>query len=487
MASRRGGEGGGGGSGGCVLCEGSNLPSVCSACVNSRLAAYHTKRRMMKNVRDFLHSRVAARLESKRKGDEQRNWRASKSQDIKELKDQLAELKRRNATEKKKAEQAARDLKERTVLLNLALLTLKRKRADSPVMHTNAMKVAQMGLMTTTSERLKGQSKAVKQLCKLFPLQRVIMDGEQKDGYNGPYDVICDARLPCGLDPHSVPSEELSASLGYMLQLLNIAVPILYAPALHVSGFGASCSRVWQRSSYWTTQQSQSKVYPLFIPRQNNCSVGEESSWTESGSGNFGIDSMDSDKKLLFDSKRSGSFNFSAVSSHSSERHQDLQIGISLLKTSVTAITTYCYNSLGLDVPSNLLTFEALAKLLHMLSSSKALRSALESSIASRSEKQAQQINRSIRMASSSISSNRSMMDSVHTTIMPSYLDLLLNSNSSILYNGKPTKPGGLPDSILEGWDMIERDILPPPPSRVEDVAQWERAHAYTRSSSKKK
>jgi hypothetical protein len=127
-----------------------------------------------------------------------------------------------------------------------------------------------------------------------------------------------------------------------------------------------------------------SKVYPLFIPRKNVCTGGEETSLTESGSSNFGVDSVDSVKKPSFDSKRSNSFSFSGASSHSMERHQYLQRGISLLKTSVTAITTYYYNSLGLEVPSNLSTFEAFAKLLHMLSSSKALRTALESNIASR-------------------------------------------------------------------------------------------------------
>uniref|UniRef100_A0A0E0EEP1 J domain-containing protein n=1 Tax=Oryza meridionalis TaxID=40149 RepID=A0A0E0EEP1_9ORYZ len=405
MASRRGS--GGNTSSCCALCEGSNLPSCCSACVNSKLAEYHAKLRMMKNLRDSLNARIATRLDAKRKGDEQRNWR------------------------------------------------LKKKRNDSSVMHTNAMKAAQMGLMATTSEHLKMQSKAMKQLCRLFPLRRVIKDGEQNDGYNGPYDVICNARLPRGLDPHSVPSEELSASLGYMLQLISIAVPILAAPALHVSGFGASCSRVWQRSSYWSTRQSQSKVYPLFIPRKNNCSVGEDNSWTESGSGNFGVQSVDSDNKSVLDSKRSNSFNFSIASSHSMERHQDLQRGISLLKTSVTAITTYYYNSLGMDVPSNLSTFEAFAKLLHMLSSLKVLRTTLQSNVASRSEKQGQQLNRSIWKASSAISSNSSLMDSVNTAIMPSSLDnLLLNSNTSFLYSGKPTKHGGVPDNILEGWDM---------------------------------
>lgn len=44
---------------------------------------------------------------------------------------------------------------------------------------------------------------------------QVIIEGERKDGSNGQFDQICNARLPRGLDPHSVPSEELAASLGY--------------------------------------------------------------------------------------------------------------------------------------------------------------------------------------------------------------------------------------------------------------------------------
>jgi len=470
MASRRG-------SSSCALCEGSNLPSCCAACVNARLVEYHTRLRMMRSLRDSLQVRIAARHEAKSKADEQRIWRVSKNQDIMELRDRLTELKRKTAIERTKVQQSSSDLKAQTASVNLAFVMLKKRRADAVTMHTNAMKVTQMTLMATTSECLKMQSKYVKQLCRLFPMRRVIKEGERKEDYSGPYDSICGVRLPRGLDPHSVPAEELSASLGYMLHFINIAVRILSAPTLHVSGFKGSCSQIWQRSSYWSTRQSQSKVYPLFIPRKNVCTGGEESSLTESGSANFGVDSMDSVKKLSFDSKRSNSFNFSGASSHSMERHQYLQRGISLLKTSVTAITTYSYNSLGLDVPSNLSTFEAFAKLLHMLSSLKAVRAAFESNIASRSEKQAQQLNKSIWKASSAISSESSFMDSIHTAIMPSTLDnLLLNSNESFLYTGKLVKYGGVPDSILDGWDLVERQVLPPPPSQAENVAQWERA-----------
>ncbi|KAL5659456.1 hypothetical protein ACJX0J_032619, partial [Zea mays] len=347
------------------------------------LLEYHTKLRMMRSLRDSLHARIAARLEAKSKTDEQRIWRASKAHDIMELRDRLTELKSKTAVDKTKVEQASSGLKAKTASLNLALVTLKKRQADAVAMHTSAMEIAQMNLMTITSDCMKMQSKSVKQLCRLFPMRRVIKEGEKKDNYSGPYDSICGARLPRGLDPHSIPAEELSASLGYMLHFVNIAVRILSAPVLHVSGFKGSCSNIWQRSSYWSTRQSQSKVYPLFIPRKNACTGGEETSLSESGSSNFGVDSVDSVKKQSFGSTRSNSFNLSGASSHSMERHQYLQRGISLLKTSVTAITTYYYNSLGLDVPSNLSTFEAFSKLLHTLSSSKAFRTAFELNIAS--------------------------------------------------------------------------------------------------------
>lgn len=44
---------------------------------------------------------------------------------------------------------------------------------------------------------------------------QVNIEGERKDGSSGQYDQVCNARLPRGLDPHSVPSDELAASLGY--------------------------------------------------------------------------------------------------------------------------------------------------------------------------------------------------------------------------------------------------------------------------------
>lgn len=125
----------------------------------------------------------------------------------------------------------------------------------------------------------------------------------------------------------------------------------------------------------WNFCMPCSNEYPLFIPRQNYCSTSGENSWSDRSSSNFGVASMESERKPQLDICRSGSFNYSSASSHSVETHKDLQRGISLLKKSVACITTYCYNSLCLDVPSEASTFEAFARLLSILSSSKEVRS----------------------------------------------------------------------------------------------------------------
>lgn len=119
-----------------------------------------------------------------------------------------------------------------------------------------------------------------------------------------------------------------------------------------------------------------SNEYPLFIPRQNYCTTSVENSWTDKNSSNFGIASMDSDRKeARLDSTGRNSFNYSSASPHSVESHRDLQKGIALLKKSVACLTAYCYNSLSLEVPPETSTFDAFAKLLATLSSSKEVRS----------------------------------------------------------------------------------------------------------------
>lgn len=91
---------------------------------------------------------------------------------------------------------------------------------------------------------------------------------------------------------------------------------------------------------------------------------------------------MESVKRPSLDAAGGVSFNYSCASLHSVETHKDLQKGISLLKKTVANVTAYCYNSLGLDVPSEASTFEAFGKLLATLSSSKEARSAFSAKMA---------------------------------------------------------------------------------------------------------
>ncbi|XP_072972933.1 uncharacterized protein [Typha angustifolia] len=462
----------------CAICEGSNLASICAICVNYRLNEYNSSLKSLKSYRDSLYSRLNDALQAKKKADDQRNWRVNQNEKIKKLKDRLSNLRKALSQEKAKVEEVSNDVKLQYGLLDSAFATLDKNRVELlDKFYPNLIHTQGLGYMAITSERLHKQSIVIKQIGRLFPIRRVNADGEKKDGYDGPYDQICNARLPRGLDPHSVPSEELAASLGYMVQLLNIVIPTLAAPSLHISGFAGSCSRIWQRDSYWVSRpSSQSKEYPLFIPRQNFCSSNGENSWSGRSSSNFGVSSVESEKKPFLDSGLSGSFNYSIASPHSLETHKDLQKGISLLKKSVACITAYCYHSLCLDVPSEASTFEAFAKLLAILSSSREVRSVVSLKTAwSRSDKQPQQLNRSVWNVSSVVSSS-SLMDSTHTTITPSPRDnKLSNSAASFLYSAEMTDYGKS-ESLVEGWDLVEHPTFPPPPSQVEDVEHWTRA-----------
>ncbi|XP_010269137.1 PREDICTED: uncharacterized protein LOC104605893 [Nelumbo nucifera] len=463
----------------CAICENSNLASICAVCVNYRLNEYNTTLKSLKSVQDSLYSRLSAKLVAKGKADDQLNWRVLQNEKLARLREKLCLTEKQLLQGKAMLEKMSNDLKVRYGMLESAQSMLEKNRVEQlEKFYPNLICTQSLGHMAITSERLHKQSVVIKKICKLFPQRRVNIDGERKDGCSGQYDQICNARLPRGLDPHSVPSQELAASLGYMVQLLNLVVHKLAAPALHNSGFAGSCSRIWQRDSYWDGHpSSRSNECPLFIPRQNYCSTGEENSWPDKSSSNFGVASMDSENKPHLDSARRGSFNYSSASPHSVETHKDLQKGISLLKKSVACVTAYCYNSLCLDVPSEASTFEAFAKLLTTLSSSKEVRSVFSLKIAgSRPSKQVQKFNKSVWNVNSFISSS-SLLESEHTaTIMRNTCESnLSNSASSFLYTPEISDIGKT-ETLVEGWDLVEHPTFPPPPLQTEDIEHWTQA-----------
>ncbi|KAK8355440.1 hypothetical protein E1A91_A05G286700v1 [Gossypium mustelinum] len=437
----------------CAICDNSNRASICAVCVNYRLNEYNSLLISLKSRRDFFYSKLTEVLAAKGKTDDQLNWKIRQNEKLTYLKEKLRLSKEQLAQGKAKIERASHDLKFNYGVLDSARAALEKNRVEQiKKYYPNLICTQSLGHMAITSERLHKQSVVIKQICKLFPQRRVNLEGGRKDGSSGQYDLICNARLPRGLDPHSVPSEELAASLGYMVQLLNLVVRNLAVPALHNSGFAGSCSRIWQRDSYWDAcPSSRSNEYPLFIPRQNYCSASGDNSWTDRSSSNFGVASMESDKRFRLDSSGSSSFNCSSGSPHTAETHKDLQKGISLLKKSVACITAYCYNSLCLDVPTEASTFEAFSKLLATLSSTKEVQSVFSVKMAcSRSSKQVQQLNKSVWNVNSAMSSS-TLLESAHT--LP-----LTNENS------------------IDEWDLVEHPTFPPPQSETEDVKHWTRA-----------
>lgn len=463
----------------CSICEKSNLASICAVCVNYRLNEYNTSLKSSKGRRDSLYLRLSEVLVAKGKADDQINWRVLQNEKLARLREKLRHRKEQYLDGKAKVEKMSNDLKLKYGLLESAMSMLEKNRVEQlEKFYPNLICTQNLGLMAITSERFHKQSVVIKQICKLFPQRRVNIDGDRKDGSSRPYDQICNVRLPRVLDPHSVPSDELAASLGYMVQLLNLVVYNLAAPALHNSGFAGSCSRIWQRESYWNPRpSSRSNEYPLFIPRQNLCSTNGENSWSERSSSNFGIASMESDRKPRLESSGSSSFNYSSASLHSVETHKDLQKGISLLKKSVACLTTYCYSSLCLDVPTEASTFEAFAKLLAILSSSKEVRSVFSLKMAcSRSCKQVQQLNKSIWNMNSAISSS-TLLESAHTLPMTRNIfdNNLPNSAASFLYTTEMSDIGKN-ESLIEEWDLVEHANFPPPPSQTEDIEHWTRA-----------
>ncbi|KAK9134346.1 hypothetical protein Syun_013676 [Stephania yunnanensis] len=457
----------------CAICENSNLASICASCVKYRLNEYYTFLRSLKSARDSFYLRLSSELVAKSEADDQLNWRVLHNEKIVKLRERLLSTKKQLSQGKAKVDKLNNELKAKYASLESAMNTLQRNRVEQlEKFYPNLICTQSLGLMAITSERLHKQSVVIKQICKLFPQRKVSADEEMKDGSSGQYDQICSARLPRGLDPHSVPPEELAVSLGYMIQLLNLVVHNLAAPALHCSGFAGSCSRIWQRDTYWDARpSSRSNEYPLFMLRQNCCFPGGENSWTDRSSSNFGVASMESEKKPYLDSVGGVSFNHHPTCPHLVENHKDLQKGISLLKKSVACITAYCYNSLFLDGLSEASTFEAFAKLLIMLSSSKEVRSAFSMKMASsRSCKQVPQMNKSVWHVNSAASS---LLESAHaTSLMRNVCD---NSATSFLYTAE-LSDAGKTESIVEGWDIVEHPKFPPPPSQNEDIEHWTRA-----------
>eukprot|EP00249_Psilotum_nudum_P017219 c26217_g1_i1 orf=652-1590(+) len=303
----------------------------------------------------------------------------------------------------------------------------------------------------------------VRQLCKSFLLQCTV---RQETSDNVPYWSLCGARLPLGGDPLSVPATELAASLGYMLQVLNLAARYLSAPLLHSAGFAASSSRIWVRASYWNARPaSRSEEFQLFIPQQS-CGLADENIISEMGTSYVKFSKLESLGKERLDGSSMGGSRHGSCSLTNSEAVKDVQKGLKLLKSSVGCLTAYGFSLLSLPVPSNMSTFEAFAELMALLSA-KDVRTRSNNS-------HQQQNNHSI--AESRLSLASTMEETRYRGLKSSSKETM---NSFLYIGGEYDQSEGLEndgENVFDEWDMVEHPTLPPPPSHSEDVEHWTRA-----------
>uniref|UniRef100_A0A1J3IH31 UV radiation resistance-associated gene protein n=1 Tax=Noccaea caerulescens TaxID=107243 RepID=A0A1J3IH31_NOCCA len=390
----------------CAVCHNSFRASICVACVNRGLNEYKVMLDSLKIRREISYLRLSGLLVTKEKESSQNCWMELQNEKLACLREKL-QLERENLQQSKSTfRRLSHNLKERYDIIESTNVALEKSRVRQLENHySDTIGNHYLVYIDLTSERLYKQALVMKQICKLFPLSRVTLEGHNKDGRSGQYDQICNALLPQGLNPLSVPAKELAASLGYMVQLLNLVVHKLAVPAVHNLGFGGSCSRIWQRDSYWNSHPSSpSDEYPLFVPSHDYYSFEGKSSWTGRDATNFGVTSLKSDGSVEEDYHDLDVVDLSSASPQSVETFRNLQRGIANLKQSVAHLTAYGYSSLSLEVPSGSSTFETFGKLLATLSSLKEVQSALSLGLSS-SNKQRHEPNKSVWNLNSSSSS----------------------------------------------------------------------------------
>ncbi|XP_023643880.1 uncharacterized protein LOC17895788 isoform X2 [Capsella rubella] len=392
----------------CAVCHNSFRASICVACVNRSLKEYKVTLDSLKSRQEVSYLRLSGLLVAKEKAISQHCWIDLQNEKLARLREKLQLQVEKLQQSKHTFRSLSLNLKERYGIIESTNVALEKTRVRQLENHySDTIGNHYLVYIDLTSERLYKQALVMRQICKLFPLSKVKLEGQNKDGCSGQYDQICNALLPQGLNPLSVPPKELAASLGYMVQLLNLVVHKISAPALHNLGFGGSCSRIWQRDSYWNAHPSSpSNEYPLFVPSHDYYSFEGKSSWTGRDTTNFGVTSLKSDGSVEDDyhDLELDVVSLSSASPHSVETLRNLQRGIAHLKQSVAHLNVYGYSSLSLEVPTGASTFETFAKLLATLSSLKEVQSALSHGLSS-SNKQRQEPNKSVWNLNSSSSS----------------------------------------------------------------------------------
>ncbi|CAK9863631.1 unnamed protein product [Sphagnum jensenii] len=472
----------------CGFCENVNQPSVCTSCINQRLMEKYKLLKHLAHDRDLLRRRLDEELIAKREAELQGHWRVDHLELRNDLRERLRLCKEELVEGKTKFEQQQRDLDVKISLLSEASANVATKRMEKLThYYPDFIRAQSLVHMAVASELFQKRRIVMRQLCKILPLRRTSGQGERREKWAGTSSIqspvqICGARLPVGDDPLSTPALELAASLGYMVQLVNLAARYLSAPLLHNAGFAASSSRVWQRANYTDSRPaSRSEEYPLFLPRQGGrggSSVDDNIELSRSAGSNLWFSSMESPRSDPLGSMGT-LVNYGGASSSTRDIHPEVQRGIQILQRSVGCICTYGFGILSLPVPSDLSTFDAFSELLSSLSSKAAQ---------TRSSRRNQQANSRFAISEGPLaymgSSLPNPLDTSHSYLealghkallkgrVTNFNNLSESGTNSELMAGTIAN---LADSTVDGWDIVEHPRLPPP-SRSEDVEHWTRA-----------
>lgn len=450
----------------CNICNNTNLPSACAACINFRLLETYKLFKRLSKHRDDLHFQVEACLKAKHETDQQHQWRIAHKDRITKLKEKL-----------RKAEDDLKKGKEQLVhkrqcqeaqshSLAIAKAQLAKRQVEQLGQHQpDLVRTHSLQLTNISSELQQWRRSVFRLLCKFFPLKhKSFANVGGKAGASQSW-TICGINLPIGDDPHSVSKQELEASVGCLFQLVQLAATYLCAPLLHAGRFRGSSSKIWQRSSYWDGS-SNSGEYPLFIAAHDR-GLLEEHTFSDKGTSIMGFSTIESFGVERLGDGHSTSSLHGSRSVHPPEMRTDVQKGIKLLKWSVSCVSSYGFNELLSSMPSNMTTYQAFAELMALLASRE---------IKLRSTHQTSSLADSVASTASTLDMHRERRDGKEFKVR---IGGSSNLNSSLYCIGKDSdyteiKAGEYPP--VDGWDMVEHATFPPPPSNSEDVEHWTRA-----------
>ncbi|KAH7277498.1 hypothetical protein KP509_39G054200 [Ceratopteris richardii] len=374
------------------------------------------------------------------------------------MKDSESKLKKRKVELAKK--QQLLDVRSRS--LALASAELAKKQVEQLGQHDPNL----VQLDNINSELHKRRRLIFRQLCRVFPLKPKLSSSVGSSLNNSQLWTICGVQLPIRDDPQSVGKQELGTSLGYLLQLVQLAASYLCTPLLHDGRLNGSFSSIWQRTSYWNATCSRSGEYPLYTAKK--FSLSDENTFSDNGASIMGFSNIEGIGEERIEIGYDSSYKYGSSSVQNLEMHAAVQKGIKLLKQSVGCITYYGFNELLPSSPSNMTTLQAFSELLHLLSEREVkLRAPQRQLISSLSD---------------STLSTMSSMDMHGCSKDHKEFKVVVKGNSDIsssfYYIGRDLDygEGKFAESCLDEWDLVEHITLPPPPSNSEDVEHWTRA-----------